>query len=288
MSSKTTKKKESFIPVFIIFLIIFVTILSSLFGYSYALEQEKKETKVQESNIVEENKDINRETEKGEPIKNIDYTFKKKNTKTENLNGKALVLTTYYYMDKILQNNLEEPHEVFALRSELFINNQKIRDSYIDNFYNAEEDLNSYLDSLKESNVKINYLKDTKNYNKYLILTIDYFESSDSKRTSLYLVNDQGQVLKSISGDNSIASMGIKVEEERAKGRVLPNQNGEFILYSNQKFYELDEEEIYYLTRNSTYNEYKVSIENGIVKEEEKNTYPFENVIENTQEEEEN
>lgn len=260
-------KRNIFVPLIIV-LIILVTVVASLFGYGYALIQSDNSEPALEQET--ENKEMAPEEKREEevkPVKNVAYTFKKGTEDIVEINNKKIFITNYYYADKeefnddILSNIANQKNEYYVLRREIFINNQKFSDSSIYNFYQDESDVLSFLDSLKDNTSSLKFLYDTKDNDQYLLLPISFFESTGLKKQNLYLINNEGVILKTIN-----LSYQTTIPSEQ-------NLNQELI----SDHYVAQSKTLHYLKEETNLNEYKVTIEHGIVKEELSNTYILEN-----------
>lgn len=261
--NQNNRMKSYKILIFIIFIISIC--VTTIVTYNF-IKNKKPQLEVSvEDNDKGENIDKTDDENYIEPEKNNNYTFKKSTTYTIPINGKKTNFTTYYYVDSE-EINHSDVKTMYVLRSEIFINNNRIDEPFTIFMDSNEVSLDNYLKKPKDFTNDISYLKDSKTGDKYMIIPLESIYNGQYWK-KIYIVNGEGKVLSNfISRDFESSILSVSVDENKAKERKATCKDGKCFLYTDNHWFELQDDKLFYLEvskQSEYYDEYMITIENG-------------------------
>lgn len=267
----------------IIYSIVLILVVLGLVGLSFYLgTQINKFTDKPKENEQENSEKVDKtdDEETTKPEKNKNYTFAKEYEEEITLNNKKHTLLTYYYNDYKIDDNYSNN----IIRKEVYLDNKALIFSGEIINYGSDNEWNPVakrtpeeIDNFHKEFSKYYTIKDTQNQNEYLILKNlkRYNEGfAEGGEGTITIVNDNYQVLKSIKSTNPHTYIVIVPKKEAIEDRTLTIENGEQVLYGDS-FADIHSTHLYYISYETNCNveEYKVTIENGIIKETHTRTY---------------
>ena len=292
MSIMDKKKK-------IIYSIVLIIITLGLVGLSFYLgTQINKFTdnpNKNEENSKEENSldDDNENTDK--PYKNKNYTFVKEYKEEITLNNKKHTIVTYYYDDNYYYNNYDyDENKVYQdriIRKETYMDNILIFNEPIYDIINCcYSNQNSYLKEIEDYHNKYSkYLKikDSSEKDKEYLVLRDYkkiddlFAFAEGEEETITIVKDNGRILSQIKSTNPLTDITIIAKKEAIGDRTFTTEDGNQLLYGNS-FADIHDTYLYYISYEQNYDvvyydynveEYKITIQNGIIEKIHTRTY---------------
>lgn len=244
------------------------------------------------------------ETISQKPVKNDKYTFL--NSIGESFED--IKITTYFYLDEQelvwLNEDTEETNTFYVLRSETFINGQKIGDTRILEVVLSKDSIDYIVPEYSLYHIP-RYLYDTKNEDNYVLITLSnnddliegnkyivpttqlpIYNNMNSQKT--YLVNKEGKILKEFKYSDCWLS-GIVIDSKEAEDRyttfddftVFDKKKNDFIEISGEAIYAFGEvfdtkkNYFYWIDRINGNKEYKFYVENGKLIEKYIKTYDY-------------
>lgn len=221
-----------------------------------------------------------------EPVKNASYTFfKDKNVTLELSDTESIDVTAYYYLDN--------KDGLFYLRREVFIKGVMIEEiAMIDSFTSRDAAVAAY----KDDNLGIVHtFKDTINENNYAIYYLTRSDNTLQENLSTaYILGNDGTLYKKIPlVYDDMSFIGIFVDHNNLGDKNYITKNDLttysvenltdyplYVLYANNQLVDEHDTYVYFVTGDcSKFEEYKLSFEDGLYKEELINTYTEEQFI---------
>lgn len=278
---------------FLVFVILLV--LAFLTGFKY--NQIRNDDK---TDIKEEKKEENKEVAK-EPIKNSKYIFLSEDKDDIYFGDLKKEIILYAYYDKEMVTDFEgKDNYMYVLRGEVFIDGQRLSDTFLISASDKDEKPSIKLDDVYES---LGELKDKSNGYVYQIVQLSY-DNCALKNTLIgnnscfgkyaYIVDNKGNVLKALKGkDENTDVIGVFASKENIEDRYytqvdmeMPDISNyqnvkEYFIYPSNRLIDVHDNFLYYLNKDDdvSFSEYKLEIINGQVKENKLNTYEINNDI---------
>lgn len=272
-------KQRSNKPI-IILLVIIIVILLSLVGY---LLYDKFTTPKQ--NLKEQVKEEVKKEEFVYPEKQKEYTFIKMNEQKVNFGSKDHKLITYYYSSK--QNKqLDGPSMEFnILKKEVYLDTKRVVD--IHDILNSTTELTSKDVEEDERTTKVEYVNDSKNNNKYVLLTDGLYPYSDEgANNKTILFDENGNVVSSFLlrftyTDFTMESKSIDTNTEGYKEHNYDDTLHKTLYIGKNYLYYLDIENCHGKNNSDDYfiDEYLITIEDGQLNKKKVTTYDRTEVI---------
>lgn len=291
------KKRKSNVFLIVLLFLILIGIIGFGGWNLYLMHANEKNNDKMEEN-VDLKGDLEESKEVLSPVKNDKYTFYKEISKEVVLNGKQVPLIFYYYLDKEAyveaDSNDTDSKDYYVLRREVFLAGNKSIDisivsvftdsSVIDNYFND----NLYVSkTFKSEDEKDEYLVLFLGNNNDIISDNNIFNHRNTYENIAYILNSDGDVLKEIINQLSYFNLqGIYVDKEytlkmnytkAVETTIEDDVTGEtktsYMIYTDS-YLDIGDNYIYYVVGScDIFTEFKLSINNGKLKEEIINTY---------------
>ncbi|MGN1371516.1 MAG: hypothetical protein ACI4XM_04515 [Candidatus Coprovivens sp.] len=295
------KKRKSNVFLIVLLFLILIGIIG-FGGWNLYLMHAKNDNTLEKDNQSKENLDLKDNLDENKellpPVKNDKYTFYKEVNKEAVLNGHKVPLIFYYYLDKesYVEADFDDndSKDYYVLRREVFLAGNKSIDisivsvftdsSVIDNYFND----NLYVSkTFKSEDEKDEYLVLFLGNNNDIISDNNIFNHRNTYENIAYILNSDGVVLKEIINQLSYFSLqGIYVDKEytlkmnytkAVETTIDDDVTGEtktsYMIYTDS-YLDIGDNYIYYVVGScDIFTEFKLSINNGKLKEEIINTY---------------
>ena len=296
MNEDVIRRKNIIWKILLFLVFVILLVLSFLAGFKY--NQIRNDDK---TDIKEEKKEEIKEVAK-EPIKNSKYTFLSEDKDDIYFGDLKKEIILYAYYDKEMVTDFEgKDNYMYVLRGEVFIDGQRLSDTFLISASDKDEKPSIKLDDVYES---LGELKDKSNGYVYQIVQLSY-DNCALKNTLIgnnscfgkyaYIVDNKGNVLKVLKGkDENTDVIGVFASKENIEDRYytqvdmeMPDignyQNvKEYFIYPSNRLIDVHDNFLYYLNKDDddvSFSEYKLEIINGQVKENKLNTYEINNDI---------
>lgn len=296
MNEDVIRRKNIIWKILLFLVFVILLVLSFLAGFKY--NQIRNDDK---TDIKEEKKEEIKEVAK-EPIKNSKYTFLSEDKDDIYFGDLKKEIILYAYYDKEMVTDFEgKDNYMYVLRGEVFIDGQRLSDTFLISASDKDEKPSIKLDDVYES---LGELKDKSNGYVYQIVQLSY-DNCALKNTLIgnnscfgkyaYIVDNKGNVLKALKGkDENTDVIGVFASKENIEDRYytqvdmeMPDignyQNvKEYFIYPSNRLIDVHDNFLYYLNKDDddvSFSEYKLEIINGQVKENKLNTYEINNDI---------
>lgn len=296
MNEDVIRRKNIIWKILLFLVFVILLVLSFLAGFKY--NQIRNDDK---TDIKEEKKEEIKEVAK-EPIKNSKYIFLSEDKDDIYFGDLKKEIILYAYYDKEMVTDFEgKDNYMYVLRGEVFIDGQRLSDTFLISASDKDEKPSIKLDDVYES---LGELKDKSNGYVYQIVQLSY-DNCVLKNTLIgnnscfgkyaYIVDNKGNVLKALKGkDENTDVIGVFASKENIEDRYytqvdmeMPDignyQNvKEYFIYPSNRLIDVHDNFLYYLNKDDddvSFSEYKLEIINGQVKENKLNTYEINNDI---------
>lgn len=296
MNEDVIRRKNIIWKILLFLVFVILLVLSFLAGFKY--NQIRNDDKI---DIKEEKKEEIKEVAK-EPIKNSKYIFLSEDKDDIYFGDLKKEIILYAYYDKEMVTDFEgKDNYMYVLRGEVFIDGQRLSDTFLISASDKDEKPSIKLDDVYES---LGELKDKSNGYVYQIVQLSY-DNCALKNTLIgnnscfgkyaYIVDNKGNVLKALKGkDENTDVIGVFASKENIEDRYytqvdmeMPDignyQNvKEYFIYPSNRLIDVHDNFLYYLNKDDddvSFSEYKLEIINGQVKENKLNTYEINNDI---------
>lgn len=296
MNEDVIRRKNIIWKILLFLVFVILLVLAFLAGFKYSQIRNDDKT-----DIKEEKKEDNKEVAKG-PLKNSKYTFLSEDKDDIYFGDLKKEIILYAYYDKEMVTDFEgKDNYMYVLRGEVFIDGQRLSDTFLISASDKDEKPSIKLDDVYES---LGELKDKSNGYVYQIVQLSY-DNCALKNTLIgnnscfgkyaYIVDNKGNVLKALKGkDENTDVIGVFASKENIEDRYytqvdmeMPDignyQNvKEYFIYPSNRLIDVHDNFLYYLNKDDddvSFSEYKLEIINGQVKENKLNTYEINNDI---------
>lgn len=296
MNEDVIRRKNIIWKILLFLVFVILLVLAFLTGFKY--NQIRNDDK---TDIKEEKKEENKEVAK-EPIKNSKYIFLSEDKDDIYFGDLKKEIILYAYYDKEMVTDFEgKDNYMYVLRGEVFIDGQRLSDTFLISASDKDEKPSIKLDDVYES---LGELKDKSNGYVYQIVQLSY-DNCALKNTLIgnnscfgkyaYIVDNKGNVLKALKGkDENTDVIGVFASKENIEDRYytqvdmeMPDISNyqnvkEYFIYPSNRLIDVHDNFLYYLNKDDddvSFSEYKLEIINGQVKENKLNTYEINNDI---------
>lgn len=228
------------------------------------------------------------------PNKNSKYTFYDEKKETIKLGDEEVRLLSYYYLDtQYLIKEDETSAKYYILRRQLYADNILVAD----NIVGVDQEKKNLEDIVKgkmyESFDTFDDMSTNDGYVVIELISKDFFIYDNNKlrdiedcATTTYVLNDEGKVLKTIVSRRPFYGLvGIAVDSSNVGDRhsIIPEPiddydasdlAGKRYIYPDNMFVDVHDNFIYYIVGDcDDISEYKMSIDDGSIKDELVTTY---------------